>query len=405
MKRSFRNTAKVLGNIVPFNLSDIGEGIREVSIKQWYIKEGDKVSQFDDICEVQSDKASVTITSRYDGIIKKIHYGINQTAYVGKPLIDIEVEGQDAEETKKSDDKNDTKIEKNSYEDDNYALCIPSVRRLARQYKIDLKNIEGTGKKSRILKEDILRYLKKDESKPDVLKEVTSNEETIKLQSFQKAMLQTMTASLKIPHFMYTEEVSITKLSQLRKSLNSSGQLNMKLSFMPFFIKAVSLALSEYPILNSSLNVEEESVTIKKYHNIGIAMDTKIGLVVPVIRDVQNIGVLKIAGEIKRLMEHGKNGNFSVDDLNGGSFTVSNIGSIGGVHASPVILSSQVAIVAIGASKTLPRFDKDLKIVPEEIVNMSGSADHRIIDGATMANFLNLVKKYIENPYLLMLKS
>ncbi|XP_045465292.1 lipoamide acyltransferase component of branched-chain alpha-keto acid dehydrogenase complex, mitochondrial isoform X2 [Harmonia axyridis] len=414
--KEFHQSACALGNIIPFNLSDIGEGITEVAVKEWFIKEGDKVSQFDNICEVQSDKASVTITSRYDGVIKKIHYNIDQTAYVGKPLVDIEVEATSPsihEETKENfqhaekeielEKENNVKIDQ--YEND-YSQCIPSVRRLARQYKIDLRNVKGTGKNSRILKEDILRFLDKPQETDhkEINKNPYSEEEIIKLKGFQKAMFQTMTASLNIPHFNYSEEIKITKLYKLRKELNSISELGVKLSYVPFFIKAISLALSKYPSLNSTIDLEKETIKVKKYHNIGIAMDTKVGLAVPVIHDIQNKKINDIAQELHRLMEKGKDGNFAIDDLKNGTFTFSNIGAIGGVHVSPVILTPQVGIAAIGAIQTVPKFDENLQIYPEQVLYMSGAGDHRIIDGATMANFINLVKKYIENPLLLLMQ-
>ncbi|KAK9891149.1 hypothetical protein WA026_013465 [Henosepilachna vigintioctopunctata] len=385
------------------------------TFKEWYVKVGDKVSQFDNICEVQSDKASVTITSRYDGIIKKIHYDTEQVAYVGKPLVDIEVEGDGPEETNQrlqvteTQQTSENNLKTESEQDNNdYSLCIPSVRRLARQYKVDLKNITGTGKNSRILKEDVLRYLQQTSQKEEPKSQeetISEKEKVIKITGFQKAMFQTMTASLKIPHFVYTEEIKTTKLSTLRLNLNQSGELNVKLSMVPFFIKALSLGLVEYPILNSSLDVNNENIILKSYHNIGLAMDTKMGLAVPVIKNVENKSILKIAEELKLIMENGKNGNFSIEQLKGGTFTFSNIGVIGGLHASPVILGSQVAIVAIGATKVVPRFDENLTVVSEEVVNMSSAADHRVIDGATMAHFVNTVKNYIENPHLLLIKS
>ncbi|XP_044746387.1 lipoamide acyltransferase component of branched-chain alpha-keto acid dehydrogenase complex, mitochondrial [Coccinella septempunctata] len=414
--REIHSSARVLGNIIPFTLSDIGEGITEVAVKEWFIKEGDKVAQFDNICEVQSDKASVTITSRYDGVVKKIHYDIDQTAYVGKPLIDIEVEDEPKTASKLEnpnktipgsiDNVKQLASDESQYEND-YSLCIPSVRRLARQYKIDLRHVKGTGKNSRILKEDVLRFLDKnnEEHSNTSIADVGSKEEVVKLQGFQKAMFQTMTASLSIPHFNYTEEIRITKLSALREELNKKSESGIKLSFVPFFIKAISLALSEYPLLNSSLDLENESITVKKYHNIGIAMDTKVGLAVPVIHDVQNKRIYEIAQELNRLMEKGKNGNFAIEDLKNGTFTLSNIGTIGGVSASPVILTPQIGIAAIGAIQTVPKFDENFKVYAEKVLYMTGAGDHRIIDGATMAKFINSIKKYIENPYLLLLKS
>jgi len=177
----------------------------------------------------------------------------------------------------------------------------------------------------------------------------------------------------------------------------------IKLSFMPFFIKAASMALTQYPVLNSSVDEACENITYKASHNIGLAMDTNQGLIVPNIKHVQSLSVLDIAQELARLLEAGNKGTLGSKDLTGGTFTLSNIGSIGGTYAKPVIMSPQVAIGAIGRIQVLPRFDHDSNVVKANIMQVSWSADHRVIDGATMARFSNLWKSYLENPSLMIL--
>lgn len=396
-------------------MTDIGEGIREVAVKEWFVKVGDKVSQFDNICEVQSDKASVTITSRYDGVIAKLYYDVDQTAHVGKPLVDIEteqaeeankIEGQVQEATEQESVKQEERsvISTSSAE----TLCIPSVRRLAKEHNVNLSNVQGTGKNGRILKEDILIYI--EEGKPDgrVVPDIAptvpppAQDRIEPIRGFKKAMVKTMTESLKIPHLVYCDEVAVTQLSKIRKSLKKEAEESgAKLTMLSFFIKAISNALHKYPILNSSLDDTYENIIYKGSHNIGVAMDTEVGLAVPVIKNVQQLNILQIAKEINRLLQFRKDGRFTTDDLSGGTFTVSNIGVIGGTYASPVILAPQVAIIAIGESKIYPRFDSNGDVIAEEIVNLSASADHRIIDGATIAHFLKLVKKQLQNPYTL----
>lgn len=193
----------------------------------------------------------------------------------------------------------------------------------------------------------------------------------------------------------------MTKLSEVREIAREAADL--KISFMPFFIKAVSNALFRYPVLNSSFDESYSNVIFKKAHNIGVAMDTKVGLAVPVIKNVEKLSVRQIANELNRLMQAGKEGAFSNEDLAGGTFSVSNIGIIGGTYTKPVILPPQVGIIAMGRSKVIPTFDPHGNVKPEEVVYLSAAADHRIIDGATMANFITLIKKQIENPYLLFL--
>uniref|UniRef100_A0A3Q0REG1 Dihydrolipoamide acetyltransferase component of pyruvate dehydrogenase complex n=1 Tax=Amphilophus citrinellus TaxID=61819 RepID=A0A3Q0REG1_AMPCI len=401
------------GPIVQFKLSDIGEGITEVTVKEWYVKEGDKVSQFDSICEVQSDKASVTITSRYDGVIKKLYYDTDTTAIVGKPLVDIETE-----------------------------ILLPSqdpVVGVTLCLQIKLSEVVGTGKDGRILKEDILNFLAKQTGAilpPTPFQEIQTppqapaaavpvaaaagpvrtkaavkpppttpkpvfmgKDVTEPLKGFQKVMVKTMTAALKIPHFGYCDEVDLSRLVALRSELKTiADSRGVKLSYMPFFIKAASLGLLHFPILNASVDEGCQNITYKASHNIGLAMDTGQGLLVPNVKNVQLLSVFEIAQELNRLQTLGASGQLGTADLTGGTFTLSNIGSIGGTYAKPVILPPEVAIGALGKIQVLPRFDVGGQVVPAHIMKVSWSADHRIIEGATMCRFSNLWREYLENP-------
>ncbi|XP_037008947.2 lipoamide acyltransferase component of branched-chain alpha-keto acid dehydrogenase complex, mitochondrial isoform X1 [Artibeus jamaicensis] len=428
--RLLKTTAAQRGQIVQFKLSDIGEGIREVTIKEWYVKVGDTVSQFDSICEVQSDKASVTISSRYDGVIKKLYYNLEDTAYVGKPLVDIETEAlkdseEDVVETPAVHHEEHTHQEIKGRK----TLATPAVRRLAMENNIKLSEVVGTGKDGRILKEDILNYLEKQTgailppspkaeimppapkpkdstvpaplSKPPVF---IGKDRTEPVTGFQKAMVRTMTAALQIPHFGYCDEVDLTELVRLREELKPvASARGIRLSFMPFFIKAASLALLQFPILNASVDEQCQKVTYKASHNIGIAMDTEQGLIVPNVKNVQICSTFEVAAELNRLQKLGSAGQLSTSDLMGGTFTLSNIGSIGGTYAKAVILPPEVAIGAFGSIKALPRFNQRGEVYKAQVMNVSWSADHRIIDGATMARFSNLWKSYLENPAVMLL--
>ncbi|XP_019357234.1 PREDICTED: lipoamide acyltransferase component of branched-chain alpha-keto acid dehydrogenase complex, mitochondrial [Gavialis gangeticus] len=439
--RLFRTSAISNGQIVQFKLSDIGEGITEVTVKEWYVKEGDSVSQFDSICEVQSDKASVTITSRYDGIIRKLYYNLDEIAYVGKPLVDIETDvlkdvapEEDVVETPAVSHEEHTHQEIKGHK----TLATPAVRRLAMENNIKLSEVVGTGKDNRILKEDILNYLAKQtgailppspkseiipplpklETAPAARKDkahtipvpiskpivFTGKDKIEPITGFHKAMVKTMSAALKIPHFGYCDEIELNQLVQLREELKPLAQAcGVKLSFMPFFIKAASLALLHYPVLNTSVDENCQNITYKASHNIGIAMDTEQGLIVPNVKSVQVRSVFEIASELNRLQSLGSSGQLGTIDLTGGTFTLSNIGTIGGTYAKPVILPPEVAIGALGKIQVLPRFNGKGEIFKAQIMNVSWSADHRIIDGATMARFSNLWKSYLENPASMLL--
>ncbi|KAM3876309.1 lipoamide acyltransferase component of branched-chain alpha-keto acid dehydrogenase complex, mitochondrial [Diretmus argenteus] len=435
--RLLHTTVASHGPILPFKLSDIGEGIMEVTVKEWYVKEGDKVSQFDSICEVQSDKASVTITSRYDGVVRKLYYDIDDTALVGKPLVDIETESspeltheEDVVETPAMAHDEHTHQEIKGHK----TQATPAVRRLAMENNIKLSEVVGTGRDGRILKEDILNFLAKQTGAilpPSPFQEIqpvvaaarpkttpapiipqpptprpvfTGKDVTEPLKGFHKAMVRTMTVALKIPHFGYCDEVDLSRLVLLRSELKpvTEGR-GIKLSYMPFFIKAASLSLLQFPVLNASLDEACQNITYKAAHNIGLAMDTSQGLLVPNVKNVQLLSVFDIAMELNRLQALGAAGQLGTTELTGGTFTLSNIGSIGGTYAKPVILPPEVAIGALGKIQVLPRFDSKDQLVKAHIMNVSWSADHRIIDGATMCRFSNLWREYLENPACMVL--
>ncbi|UJR10812.1 hypothetical protein I4U23_014999 [Adineta vaga] len=436
--RPFSLSISRLSSVVQFKLADIGEGIREVEVKEWYVKVGDQVKQFDKICEVQSDKANVTITSRYDGTIVKLHYNVNETAIVGEPLVDIRVEhGVDIPATKAapiiSEDsvKNET-ADKNSLSN---LLATPAVRRMAKDLQISLNDVQGSGKDGRILKEDLLNH-KSEASKPPPTKASPPSPASVKqapslkprpttttvadrnepIKGIRKAMVKTMTQANAVPHFTYCDEYDMSQLVKLRKQLKKQNK-DIKMSYLPFIIKACSQALTNHPILNAYVDAKCENITYKGSHNIGIAMDTKDGLLVPNIKNVQQLTINQIASELSRLQQLGKAGKLSTDDLTGGTFSLSNIGAIGGTYAVPVLLLPEVAIGALG--KIVRR------IVPDEeddgdsssssddeeccaysirsMMSVSWSADHRVVDGATMARFSNELKYLLENPLQLLI--
>ncbi|KAA0712152.1 DBT protein [Triplophysa tibetana] len=426
-RRFFRTSYAAAGPIMQFKLSDIGEGIMEVTVKEWYVKVGDKVSQFDSICEVQSDKASVTITSRYDGIIRKLYYDIDSIANVGNPLVDIETEAgevegpqEDVVETPPMSQEEHTHQEIKGQK----TQATPAVRRLATENNIKLSEVVASGKDGRILKEDILNFIAQQTGAilppapfqeirppppapavpsapakpktpapsiptPVIPKPVfTGKDRTEPVKGFQKAMVKTMSSALKIPHFGYCDEVDLTQLVRLRSELKGlSESRGMKLSYMPFFMKLRNISFF--------LDVQ---IIAQAAHNIGLAMDTTQGLLVPNVKNVQMLSVFEIAVELNRLQILGASGQLGASDLTGGTFTLSNIGSIGGTYAKPVILPPEVAIGALGKMQVLPRFNSKGDLVKAHIMNVSWSADHRIIDGATMCRFSNMWRSYLENP-------
>uniref|UniRef100_A0AC34FU46 Dihydrolipoamide acetyltransferase component of pyruvate dehydrogenase complex n=1 Tax=Panagrolaimus sp. ES5 TaxID=591445 RepID=A0AC34FU46_9BILA len=293
------HTTNYLAKIVQFKLADIGEGIAEVEMKEWYVKPGDKVNQFDNICEVQSDKAAVTITSRYDGVVKNLHYQTGSLVKVGAFLLDIETDAveeesssevsnvvysdEQAKEAKKVQQKEEeTVISKDGSNEGGHAkaLATPAVRRISMENKVDLSKISGTGKDGRVLKEDVLRFLGQipqlDSSKTSSsassqstaasspIRITPGKDQTVPVRGYTRAMVKSMSEALKIPHFGYDDEIHFDNLIKLRSSLKHIGkERDIKLSYMPFIIKATSMALSKYPILNSSVDEKFENMIYK----------------------------------------------------------------------------------------------------------------------------------------------
>ena len=297
------------------------------------------------------------------------------------------------------------------------ALATPAVRGLLKELKVDITDVTGTGKDGRVMKEDVHSFVaarkagsSPDDQSPKVRQQLTSDqaqaERTLPLTPVQSQMFKTMTRSLAIPHFLYADEIDITALSKLRGRLNTQAINGQRFSYLHFIIKAVSLALEEFPLLNARVEANNgdqiPKLIMREKHNVGIAMDTPQGLLVPNIKNVASRSILDIATECFRLQALAKDGKLSATDLTGGTITVSNIGSIGGTYVAPVLVSSEVAILGVGKARTIPAFDEQESVIKKEIMNFSWSADHRVVDGATMARMAERVRAFTEEPGLMM---
>ena len=215
-----------------------------------------------------------------------------------------------------------------------------------------------------------------------------------------RAMVESVST---IPHFTYCDEIDMTELISLRLTLKDIyAKQDIKLTMMPFFMKAMSLALNEFPIVNSQVNADCTELTYFDDHNIGMAVDSKVGLLVPNIKAVQTQSILTLANSIARLTHDARSGRVAAKDLKGGTISISNIGAIGGTIATPIINKPEAAIVALGKLQKLPRFDENGEVQARSIMQVSWSGDHRIIDGGTIARFCNLWKSYLENPATMM---
>lgn len=407
--KGYFHTSKFQYKLVQFNLADIGEGIKEVEVLKWYVSEGQQIQQFDKVAEVQSDKATVEITSRFDGVIKKLYHKTGDIAQVGRPLVDIETSSDVKEEPKKVETKNETKIsqtnscsvKKEEYKVSEKVKTTPSVRRIAREQNLDLTKVLATGKDGRILKQDVLSYVEggKEVEKTVEERQVIKGDREEPIRGLMRTMIKSMELAMQVPHLGYCDDVFMDKLMQFRSEMNSIYEKKYgKISFLPFFIKAASLSMNHFPIINSQLSSDKSKIIYKGSHNIGIAMDTKNGLLVPNIKNVQDKSVIEIAIELNRLTSLGAEGKLGEQDLKGGTFTISNIGTIGGTYASPILVVPEVAILALGKTRKVPLFNDKNEVVGKHLLNASFSADHRVIDGATIARFSNLMKHYLENP-------
>ncbi|KAL5785182.1 hypothetical protein ACOSQ2_007574 [Xanthoceras sorbifolium] len=421
--------------IVDVPLAQTGEGIAECELLQWFVKEGDQVEEFQPLCEVQSDKATIEITSRYKGKVAQILYVPGNIVKVGETLLKMDVEGSIVSTLSSSDLESikppalettelpGSELNKNTK---GGTLSTPAVRNLAKLYGVELNDVHGSGKDGRVLKEDVLKYAVQkgivevpavsvdsraplfgdEENGQYASAEVKwqPDDKTVPLRGFQRTMVKTMSMAAKVPHFHYVEEMNCDALVELKASFqNNNSDPNVKHTFLPILIKSLSMALSKYPFMNSCFNEESVEVILKGSHNIGIAMATSHGLAVPNIKNVQSLSILEITKELSRLQRLAKENKLSPVDIYGGTITLSNIGAIGGKFGSPLLNLPEVAIIAMGRIQKAAHFAEDGDVYPVSTMTVNIGADHRVLDGATVARFCNEWKQFIENPEFLML--
>ncbi len=406
-----------------FILPDIGEGIVECELVTWLVSEGDTVEEDQAVVEIMTDKALVEIPAKHSGIVSNLYYAQGDIAKVHTPLFAMKLSVHSSEAVSShivspvsvaQAPKMVADIEDySSHGHKGKALASPAVRRMAREMEIDIALVQGSGKKGRVMKPDLVSFKTTPASgiahakTPPIIPVTTAQvpvipggKRTEPIRGIKAAMArQMMLAVSTIPHFTVSEEIELDKLMEVRQQLKADFEKQgVKLSFMPFFIKALSLALKQFPIINSQVNEDCTELTYFDDHNIGMAVDCKIGLMVPNIKGVQNLSLFEVAQQGNLLVQQAREGKLKSADLKGGSISISNIGALGGTVAAPVINKPEAAIVALGKIQRLPRFDANDQVKAVNIMHVSWSGDHRIIDGATMVRFNNLWKSYLENP-------
>jgi len=406
---------------IDFILPDIGEGIVECELVEWLVKEGESIVEDQPVADVMTDKALVQIPAMHSGVIDKLYYKQGEIAKVHAPLFSMIKDGkatnsdssakavEEAVAVKPADATNEvvptanleSSVEPVQAAVKGKAIASPAVRRVARELDVDISAVAGSGKKGRVYKDDVVAFEQGGNSvSGQVLSTDIESSYVEPIRGIKAVMAKGMVESVStIPHFTYCEEIDMTELIKLRLELKEVyAKQDIKLTMMPFFMKAMSLALKEFPVINSQVNEDCTELTYFNDHNIGMAVDSKVGLLVPNVKQVQTKSILDLAADITRLTNDARSGRVQSSDLKGGTITISNIGAIGGTVATPIINKPEAAIVALGKLQTLPRFNDNGEVEARSIMQVSWSGDHRVIDGGSIARFCNLWKSFLEKP-------
>ncbi|WP_342472927.1 dihydrolipoamide acetyltransferase family protein [Metasolibacillus sp. FSL H7-0170] len=430
-----------------FRLPDIGEGIHEGEIVKWFVKAGDQVKEDDILCEVQNDKAVVEIPSPVEGTVEEVLVAEGTVAVVGDILIrldapgyeDMKLKGDEHAEAKTEaqvqataeagQDVEKAPVEETAkVEDNKRIIAMPSVRKYARDNNVDIRAVVGSGKNGRVLKEDVDKFLaggqevaeqapvvedvavettvEAPKATPTVVLEGDFPETREKLSGIRKAIAKAMVHSKQTaPHVTLMDEVDVTALVAHRKKFKDiAAEKGVKLTYLPYVVKALIATLREFPEFNRSLDDATQEVIQKYYYNIGIAADTERGLLVPVIKHADRKSLFAISNSINELAEKAREGKLTPQEMKGASMSITNIGSAGGQWFTPVINHPEVAILGIGRIAEKPVI-KNGEIVAAPVLALSLSFDHRMIDGATGQNALNYLKRLLSEPDLLLMEA
>ncbi|MCL6631378.1 MAG: 2-oxo acid dehydrogenase subunit E2 [Alicyclobacillus herbarius] len=453
--------------VYAFRLPELGEGLHEGRLEKWLVKPGDTVQEDDALAEIENDKTMVELPSPVAGKVLELKVEEGATAVVGDILITFEVEGEGNEaETGASapaQDASDAGVHGAGLENvtanvkkegqspaeapspapaaaqaDNQGtdltshahevLATPGVRKYAREHGVDITKVKGTGNNGKVTKEDVDAYLKGGAQPAAPAAAVTAEQATVRAQApvgappvsvsenaaleerqplpnIRKIIAQAMARSAyTAPHVTVMDEVNVTELVQLRKEIKPlAEERGVKVSYLPFIVKALVAALKKHPVLNSSLDEEKQELVLKKYYHIGIATDTERGLLVPVIRDADRKSMWAIAEEINDLAARARDNKLGPQEIKGSTMSITNIGSVGGMFFTPIINYPEVAILGVGRITERPIM-KNGEVVGAQMLALSLSFDHRVVDGALAQRFINDIKGLLENPRLLLME-
>jgi 2-oxoisovalerate dehydrogenase E2 component (dihydrolipoyl transacylase) len=411
-----------------FVLPELGEGVYEAELVRWLVKPGDKVKRGQSLMEVMTDKATMEVPSPFSGTVSALQAESGDQLKIGDIVLTYsgaaetaapspkatKKRGQAAQEVSGDGAKTPARSEMVSSPRANGlevpVKAAPSVRYMARKLGIDISRVHGSGPQGRILIEDLAAKIPQTPSRgpehPEPVKPDFGTPGTrIKLHGLRRLIAERMVKSKQtIPHYSYVDECDLTEMVRLREGLREAAEkAGAKVTYLAFFVKAVAAALREVPLVNATLDEPAGEIVLHDRYDIGFAVATSAGLIVPVVKGANKMDLFQIAREIERLSADARTGKAKLEDLRGSTFTVTSIGNIGGLISSPIINPPEVGIVGIGKVVKRPVFDAAGQVKAADMVYLSFSFDHRVVDGAVGAAFGNAIIKQVRNPVGLML--
>ena len=420
-----------------FRLPELGENIEAGDIVKIAVKAGDQIQKDQIVLELETDKAVVEVPSDQDGIVKTVHVKEGAKAKVGQVILTLEGPSKitpisTAKKITPPEPEKPRRIKSRDLPEKDHGLftkvltsppskekaeilAAPFVRKLAREIGVDLSQIQGSGPRGRILEEDVkksARTQKISSPSPMILKSEKLPEfsqwgetETKPMTSVRRKTAERLSqAWITIPHVTQTDEADITELEEIRKKYGKRAEeAGGNLTFTSILLKIIADALKVYPQFNASIDVSSQEIIYKKYYHIGVAVDTDRGLLVPVIRNVDKKNIIQLSIELNEAASRARDRKTSLEDLEGATFTVTNLGGIGGGHFTPIINPPNVAILGVGRWKIQPVYEQGA-FLPRKILPLSLSYDHRLIDGADAARFLRWLVDAVKQPSLIELE-
>jgi 2-oxoisovalerate dehydrogenase E2 component (dihydrolipoyl transacylase) len=385
-----------------FKLPDVGEGVAEAEIMKWHASVGDDIREEQPLVDIMTDKATVEIVSPVSGRIVSRNGEEGSKLAVGSEFVVFEIAGGEVE-AKPEASKAVSVTAPSKPEISTVAgkmLASPAVRERAKSMAVDLATVTGTGPGGRIVHSDLDKLLTGGRDKPASPVNVEIAEGGIRIAGLRRRIAERMDVAHRIPHFSYVEEIDVTALEALRAELNSMKGASSRLTVLPFIIRALTKCLADHPSVNAHFNSEQGVIHRFSEAHVGVATQTDRGLLVPVIRNAESKDLWQLAAEISHLSEAARSGKATIKELSGSTITVTSLGALGGIAATPIINSPEVAIIGVNRIAERPVV-QDGAIVIAKMMNLSSSFDHRIVDGYEAAAFIKAVKDCLETPAVL----